>query len=153
MKQSTPEECVVKVSCLKKMETIIDRKTTQVSKGPEVTLRNFWDHKNCNAFPKPTRTMHNVVSSSVFMHEMTWYSRNNRRLWCSKAEHYLNELRKQIQIHKLYLEMILKELRWHLLILHNWKKSIQRHHRKSRDKEGRSLGDACLGKPRSLHSQ
>ena len=37
--------------------------------------------------------------------------------------------------------------------LHIWKKSMQRHHRKSRDLEGRSLRDACLWKPRSLHSQ
>ena len=40
-----------------------------------------------------------------------------------------------------------------LSILHEWKGSIQRHHRKSRDQEGRCLRDACLGKPRSLHSQ
>ena len=47
------------------------------------------------------RTVHYVVSSSVRMQEMTWYSRNNRRLWCSKAGHYLRELRKQTKIHKL----------------------------------------------------
>ena len=38
-------------------------------------------------------------------------------------------------------------------ILHKWKGSRQRHNRKSRDSEGRCLRDACLGKPRSLHSQ
>ena len=34
------------------------------------------------------------------------------RLWCSKAEHYLPELRKQINIHKIYVVMILKKLKW-----------------------------------------
>ena len=42
---------------------------------------------------------------------------------------------------------IVKKLKWPILILHNWKGSIQKHHRKSRDLEGRSLTDACLGKP------
>ena len=50
-------------------------------------------------------------------------------------------------------EMIFEKLNWPILILHNWKGSIQRHHRKLRDWEGRSLRDACLGKPRSFHSQ
>ena len=55
------------------------------------------------------------------MHEMTWYSRNNRRLRCSKAEHYLHELRKQIKINRLQVVMILKKLKWPMLILHSWK--------------------------------
>ena len=82
---------------------------------------------------KTTRTMLYVVSSSEFMHETTWYSRNNRRLRCSKAEHYLHELRKQIKIQNLYVVMILKKFKWPYFDLAQLEKSIQKHHRKSRD--------------------
>ena len=44
---------------------------------------------------------------------------------------HLHEFGKQIKIHKVYVVMILKKLNW--AILHNWKGSIQKHHRKSRD--------------------
>ena len=65
--------------------------------------------------------MHYVVPSSVFMHEMTCYSRNNRRLWCSKTEHYLHDLRKQIKIHTLYVVMIFEKIKCSFFILHSRK--------------------------------
>ena len=47
--------------------------------------------------------------------------------------HYLHELLKQINIHKLHVVMIFKKIKWSILILHKWKGSTQRHLRKSRD--------------------
>ena len=46
------------------------------------------------------------------------------------ADNCLHEMRKQIKIHNFFVVMILKRFKWFILIL---------HHRKSRDKEGRSL--------------
>ena len=79
---------------------------------------------------KTTRTMHYGVSSSVYGEKALW---KVVQTIMTVAGHCLHELRKQIKIHKLYVVMILKKLKWHSLILHNWKKSTQRHHRKSRD--------------------
>ena len=51
----------------------------------------------------------------------------SRPLQCGFSErHYLHELRKQIKIHKLNVVMILKKLKWLILILHNGKGSIHR---------------------------
>ena len=83
---------------------------------------------------RTTRTIHHVVSSSVFMHEMTWCSRNNRRLWCSKAEHCLHELRKQIKLHKLYVVMILKKLKLAYIYIYIYLTQLERVHTKASSK-------------------
>ena len=45
-----------------KVETIIVRKTTYASKGPEVTLREFWDHKTSDVLRKPWETESKVAN-------------------------------------------------------------------------------------------
>ena len=106
-----------------------------------------------NAFPEPPERYTTLYHLRCLC--MRWSGTHATTEGCGapKPVHYLHELRKPIKIHKLYVVMILKKLKWTILILHKWKGSVQRHHRKSRDQEGRSLREACLGKPRSRHSQ
>ena len=78
---------------------------------------------------KTTRTMHFVVSSSVFMEmvaqrlDIPSGRKLNQHLGkCLQvAGHFMHELKRQIKIHKLYVVMIILKLEWPLMILYNWK--------------------------------
>ena len=149
------------------MEKIIVRKTTRASKRPDVTLRKTWGHKNSDVSSMPRETESNLQTwklwpSSIRESQLAGRGVTRTSSTCKELKNSSMMLsRRRISLPKISskrstrnnFEMIFEKLNWPILILHNWKGSIQRHHRKLRDWEGRSLRDACLGKPRSFHSQ
>ena len=156
----------------KKMEKRVVRKTTYVSKGPDVTLRNTSKKfNNSDNAENDTR-----ISCTLFFnshHAIVFIPETDDE---SFSRSFLGVLGRQgicwlaVAVNIDHCNMVngITCTNWGsrpkstifsswwstrssngLLILHNWKGSMQRHHRKSRNWEGRFLRDACLGEPRA----
>ena len=132
----------------KKIEKKIIRKTTYASKGPHVTLRKYSRAQACIGKPRVICRRGTLTQSHqrvAIGRTITYKDKQYMKIIIEFSSMMLSRSKASFHCQRVH--------QWPILILHSWKGSIQRHHRKSRDQEGRSLRDACLGKPRSLRSQ